>query len=374
MQRVSRALIFLLIVAAAYAATRARHELVDFGVYRTAALRALHAEPLYRSDDGHWQFKYLPAFAVVMAPFAWIGDEPARAVWFALNAGLLVWFYRQSAAAVPDRRHTARFLIAIAAILGVKFWVKELVLGQTNVMLGVLALAALAAVRRGRPYLAGALIGAAIFVKPYAIVLLPWLALAAGPASLIPTIIVAAFGLLLPALRYGWHGNADLLMAWYRTVTDTTTPNLQYPENVSIAAMWAKWLGIGTGASTLTAVTSVVAFGAGLSTMIGRRRTPQPAFLECAALMLLTPLLSPQGWDYVLILGIPAIMCLVDRWEDDPVWLRVLLVLCLAAISVTIFDVLGRATYERLMAWSIQTVAGLGLLASLIMLRRRALA
>ena len=46
--------------------------MVDFEVYRTAAARALDAEPLYRADDGHYQFKYLPAFALAMAPFAWI--------------------------------------------------------------------------------------------------------------------------------------------------------------------------------------------------------------------------------------------------------------------------------------------------------------
>ena len=40
----------------------------DYEVYRRAAERALVAAPLYRPEDGHYQFKYLPAFAVVMLP------------------------------------------------------------------------------------------------------------------------------------------------------------------------------------------------------------------------------------------------------------------------------------------------------------------
>ena len=48
-----------------------RSGLVDFVVPRTAAFRALAHEPLYRVDDGHYQYKYLPAFALVMIPFTW---------------------------------------------------------------------------------------------------------------------------------------------------------------------------------------------------------------------------------------------------------------------------------------------------------------
>ena len=61
----------LLIVLAltAYNA-RISREMVDFEVYRTAGRRAVAAEPLYREGDGHYAFKYLPAFAVAMAPVA----------------------------------------------------------------------------------------------------------------------------------------------------------------------------------------------------------------------------------------------------------------------------------------------------------------
>ena len=55
----------------------------DYEVYRRAAERALVAAPLYRPADGHWQFKYLPAFAVVMMPLGLAPDGVVRACWFA---------------------------------------------------------------------------------------------------------------------------------------------------------------------------------------------------------------------------------------------------------------------------------------------------
>ena len=68
----------LLIALAAAIYLRVEREMPDFGVYRTAATRALRAEPLYRAEDGHYQFKYLPAFAVAMAPFALLDPDAAK--------------------------------------------------------------------------------------------------------------------------------------------------------------------------------------------------------------------------------------------------------------------------------------------------------
>ena len=52
-------------------------------------------------------------------------------------------------------------------------------------------------------------------------------------------------------LVYGWTGNLDLLAAWFRTVTETTAPNLLVADNISLAAMWAKWIGAGPLAAAL---------------------------------------------------------------------------------------------------------------------------
>ena len=81
--------------AAGYGAVRLnRPELVDFAVPRVAAVRFLAHEPLYRPEDGHYQFKDLPAFAAVMVPFTWPSKPVAEVIWFTLTAAMTWVFLR----------------------------------------------------------------------------------------------------------------------------------------------------------------------------------------------------------------------------------------------------------------------------------------
>jgi hypothetical protein len=351
-----------------------RKTLVDFEVYRTAATRALAAEPLYRPEDGHYQYKYLPAFAFPMVPFAEAPHEIATGIWYALSVFLLYYFVAQSVRLLPERRLSLRLLLWLVVIITAKFWVKELVMGQTNVLLGVVLISALVAARRGRWRLAGALVGLGTFVKPYAMLLLPWLAVVGGLQAALAASTVIVFGLVAPAAVYGWHGNLALVAEWYRTVTSTTAPNLLDAENVSLAAMWAKWIGPGPNASALALATSLAALAPAGVAVAMRRRVSEPLYLEFGLLMLLVPLLSPQGWDYVLIVGMPAFVCLLDRWGDVTLPWRVLTAAGIALVSFTIFDLLGRALYLRTMLLSVVTVGALLLVVCAAHLRSRSLA
>jgi hypothetical protein len=185
-------------------------------------------------------------------------------------------------------------------------------------------------------------------------------------------VVVAA--LLLPAAVYGWQPNLDLLAGWYRTVTDTTAPNLFDPENISFATMWAKWIGPGRAAAVLAAVSSALSLAAAAAVIAAGRRVREPKYLELGFLALLIPLLSPQGWDYVLLLALPAFVCLLDRFGDMARGWRLGVLFGLAATSFTIFDLLGRSLYTRLMSISVVTVGAAVLLTSLAHVRRRGLA
>lgn len=346
-----------------------QREMVDFTVYRTAADRLLRGEPLYQPTDGHYQFKYLPVFAVVMAPFALVDREAAKAIWFALSAGLLTAFLRWSVRGLPERRRSERVLLWLAVLFMVKFYAHELTLGQTNIMLGALLMGGLLATQVDSPHAAGVLVGLATFVKPYALLFVPWLAFSYGAAVALTTLGVIAAGLVLPALLYGWTGNINLLVAWFETVTATTEGNLLGADNVSLAAMWAKWLGIGPWATALATLSTGALLGLVAAIWVRRRSVDNPDYLEWALLMLIVPLLSPQGWDYVLLLGTPAVVCLMDRWPEMTRAWRVATLTALAVMGLTIFDLLGRALYGRLMELSLVTVAALGAALALTRLR-----
>jgi hypothetical protein len=353
---------------------RVRHEMIDFTTWRQMTVRALHAEPLYRVEDGHYQFKYLPPFAVIMAPFGLMDVEVGKALWFAVSIGLLTLLMGWSVSALPDRRLPRATLVALAMLLMAKFLAHELLLGQVNLLLGVLLLFALVSVQMKRPIAAGALVGAAVFVKPYALILVPWLLVAQGWRAAATGAGIVIVGLFLPALIYGWSGNLQLLRAWLETVAQSTTANLLGNDNVSIASMWAKWLGPGSAASVLTLATFVAVAALVVIAWRRRRAVAAPEYLECALLMLLIPLISPQGWDYVLLLATPAVVCLVDRWRElAGIW-RGGLAIALATMCLTIFDIMGRSLYGRFMALAIVSVAALAIAAGLVHTRWRGLA
>ena len=353
--------------------TRIKREMVDFDVYRTAAERARHAEPLYREADGHYQFKYLPAFALAMVPFALVDREAAKALWFALCAGLLTAFIRWCIAGLPERRRSESILIALTALFMIKFYAHELTLGQTNIVLGTLLVGGLLAAQVDQPVLAGILMGAAAFIKPYALLMLPWLAISYGPAAAVSSVVVLLGGLVVPAAVYGWNGNVHLLVEWFQTVTGSTSANLLGADNVSLAAMWAKWLGAGTTATAISTVTTGLVLGVVALVWLRRREIANPDYLEFALLMLVVPLLSPQGWDYVLLLGTPAVVLLFDRWADVSKSWRIFTAAALCSMGLTIFDLMGRRLYGEFMALSLISVAALAAAAAIVHLRWKAI-
>jgi hypothetical protein len=107
---------------------------------------------------------------------------------------------------------------------------------------------------------------------------------------------------------------------------------------------------------------------------VRRRSVESPSFLEVAALLALIPLLSPQGWDYMALLGIPATMALIDRAGTvDSAW-RIAAILAIVVTGFTIYDLLGRTTYLRAMSLSILTLAGVTITVCVVHLRWRRLA
>ncbi len=291
-----------------------------------------------------------------MVPFTWVSKEVAQAAWFTLTWAMAFAFVRLSLSALPDRRLSSRVLVWLTVLLCGKFFVKELAFGQFNLPVGLLMLGAVIAAQQGRGFTAGAAVAAGVFVKPYALALVPWLVRTFGWRSLVSFTLVMVAGLILPAVSYGWVGNVTLLHEWYRTVTETTQPNLLVSDNVSFASMWAKWIGPGPLASNLALGSAVTAVVAGGVVMLRRRQVAEPNFLEASYFCVLITLLSPQGWDYTLVLGLPGYMLLVDRWRDLSMSWRAVALTGFFLTSFTIFDLLGRTIYIRLVELSAVSV------------------
>ena len=364
-------LVLLAVVAVLAFQGRARHQVYDFEVYRTAGVRALAGENLYRVEDGHWQFKYLPAFALLVAPIAALPAMAAKGVWFFSSVALLVVLLNRSLRLLPDRRRTGALLVTLTVLALGKFYGRELGLGQSNLLLAVVVLFAVAAFKAGREVLAGVLLALAAVVKPYAVIFLPYLAarrMTKATAGFLATLLAAA---LLPALRYGLKGNLTLLAGWWGTVTTSTAPNLVVQDNISFGGVYAKWLGTGPLASALALATGAVVVLTCGALLLRKAQVPFREYLDTAVLMMLMPLVSPQGWDYVLLVSTPAVMLLLDRLGEFRVPAQVLLGLCLAVAGLTFWDVVGREAYRVFMVASVITFCALVEIGMILALRVR---
>jgi hypothetical protein len=357
--------------AAFFTSARVTREMPDLEVYWRAARRAAAAEPLYRAEDQHYQFKYLPAFAMLARPLAAMPLPTAKRVWFATSVALIVLLIAASVALPVERRKPRWQLVAAIVVTMGKFYGHELVLGQVNLLFALVAVAALLALRASRSGPAGLLLALAIVIKPYAVIFVPWIAAQRRARALSTLAGGLAVALALPAITYGADGTIRLHRQWWETVTASTASNLLNQDNVSLAAMFAKWIGAGSTAALFAAVASGILLIVAAAVFVRRRGILFPEALEGALLLTLIPLLSPQGWDYVFLIATPAVVYVVNYAGVLPHALRILTVVALATIGLSLFDLMGRANYARFMALSAISVCFIEVVAALAILRAR---
>jgi Glycosyltransferase family 87 len=361
-------------VTAVVLSDRVIHKMPDFEVYWTAAARAARAEPLYRVEDGHYTFKYLPAFAVLARPIARMPMSAAKRLWFGASLMLVAAVLWLSVLMLPELRLSAAALATVTFIAMAKFYAHEIVLGQVNLLFVAIVVWAVLLRERSREAAAGVLFALAVVVKPYAVIFAPWLAAEPRRVALGAMIVTLAAFLLLPVVTYGWSGNLALLSGWWTMVAGTTQPNLGNQDNVSIVAMTARWLGPGSAAKAAAVVIMLGVAIALVEMMIRRSAVRSPYALEAGTLLLIVPLLTPQGWDYVLLIATPAIMLLLNYLGELPGPLRVTTAAAIGVTAFSLYDLLGRAAYARFMSWSAITICALVELAALIALRLRRVA
>ncbi|HVA76687.1 MAG TPA: glycosyltransferase family 87 protein, partial [Candidatus Binataceae bacterium] len=167
----------------------------DFAVYYHAGQRVLSGGPIYPSGEKD-HFLYAPIFAIAMAPFALLPRHAAQGAFFLVNAwGLLALILGSGAMLFGRARTLPAALIVVPVVLTSILINNNFEHGQVN--LPVLALCAWAIVysRESRTMASGAMLAAAILVKPFAVLAGLYLLLRGRFAALGWT-IVAAMALL----------------------------------------------------------------------------------------------------------------------------------------------------------------------------------
>ncbi|MBM3749957.1 MAG: DUF2029 domain-containing protein [Acidimicrobiia bacterium] len=348
-------------VALALFHLRVGADMGDFDVARSAGQRALSGAPLYPPGDVPSPFVHLPIVAVAMGPWALASHDAARIGWYAVSCALLMLLLRWSVIGMPARRWSDRTLIAVAVALLANYYVTELTLGQSTLVLSLLLLGTAGALQVEVPKLAAGTAAGAALLHPVAIIAVVSLTLTHGAGTGAVSIALIAAGLLLPALLYGWTGNLEQLSAWWHS-----TPGIaSAADNLSVASVWAAWVGSGPLAAGLATVTAVLLLGVAFTVWRQRAHVQEPEYLEFALLISLLPLLAAHSPSHQLILATPALMLVVDRWRELQAPWR--------WTSVGALVILGGAALLPT-SWGLPTVALVALVATLAQLRLRRLA
>lgn len=345
----------------------------DFEVNYRAGYRISLGETLYRTEDGHYQFKYSPFSAMLYLPLSYLPLSMAKVIWYYLI------IFSVAAVVVLSRRlvglkQRSFLLILLALLILAKFFLRELQLGQINAFITMILLAMVWSLRTEedtgqKMSWSGLLWAFSTALKPYALIFFFYFLIKKKWKSLISGALFLAFSLFIPSLFYGWKGNIKVLQEWMSTLSQSTPRLLDSQDNISIAALFMKWSG-----SQYVSLFLWLAVTAGLAVFVyflvkkGKDMEKAPV-LDSALLLIFIPLLSPLGWDYTLLMSFLGVLLILHHFFDYPRLWRGLLVFNLFLIAFSLYDLLGKELYARFMSWSVITINFLILMGYLAYLR-----
>lgn len=360
---------------AAYA-VQLRKDMTDFGVCYLAGERIRAGETLYRSSDGHLQFKYAPLSAILYAPFSMLPRAVANAAWFVVDLVLLMACFALAYRALAPPRRPAITMLGLAALILGKFIGREFELGQVNLLILGLILTALIAFQKRKDGWAGLFWALSLFFKPYALVFLPYFLLKKRFRLLAAGTAAAAFGLALPSVFYGWNANWSVLKEWVGTLSQSTPVLLEVGDNASLYAFLAKHLGSGSFTMGLFLALAALLAASVLWLMARSRRgtAARPEVLDGAYLLVLIPLLSPLGWYYNYLYGLAAVVLILNAFNRlSPTW-RLIAAADFLLIGGTLREVLGKTAFRFYTHHSLVALNFLVVLLVLAYLRKRDIA
>jgi len=328
----------------------------DFAVYYHAGQRVLSGGPIYPSGEKD-HFLYAPIFAIAMAPFALLPRHAAQGAFFLVNAwGLLALILGSGAMLFGRARTLPAALIVVPVVLTSILINNNFEHGQVN--LPVLALCAWAIVysRESRTMASGAMLAAAILVKPFAVLAGLYLLLRGRFAALGWTIVAAMALLAAPILLFGPHGLVDQTADYLRSVASMSDRYRTMLTNQSAVA-WIARLELRAGADAAAAGARPLWMGMGFEGVLialeaqwiwRAVRTPGDEIdrdrSALAGLFCLMPGFAPISWkSYFAALLVPYMLLVATLLAAPPRGARVRpKALAYFAISILLNFVPGR--------------------------------
>lgn len=369
-------LILLAILIGIFFLFQLHEKMVDFSVNYEAGKRLRWGETLYRMEDEHYMFKYLPFAAVIYLPLSYLAPASAKCIWFLILAASIGGIIYLSLKLIPSVSIKSWWLAGATFLILGRFFFRELYLGQINALITVLLLFLMKLgwpnkKSRSKIYetYAGLIWGLAVLLKPYAVIFFPYLLVKKKWRVLFSGAAFILIGFFIPALYYGSKGNLVVIREWVDSLSQSTPRLFLSQDNVSLIALFVKW----TGNQSLSLILAGLILGILAISILFLIRTGKylkhSQVLEGMLLLMLIPLISPLGWDYTFLMAAPGVMLLLNCFTNFPKKGKLLLGLNFFMIASLYYDLLGEKLYALFMSWSIITINFLVLVGFLFYLR-----
>ena len=196
----------------------------DFKVYYYAAKNLLVGGKVYFIAFGEESglYKYSPLTLLLFLPYTLVNFKVAAVIHFFILSFAYWYSY------MLIRRLLAKYffvnignegwLLSLAVICTLIFLVKELYLGNINILLIMLCLKALIIFVSGQNNKGSILLGLVILTKPFFLILILPLLFRGKFKALAGMVIIVAAGLIIPFMIIGSQQGFSLTMDWFKTI------------------------------------------------------------------------------------------------------------------------------------------------------------
>jgi len=355
--------IFLAILTGIFFLYNMHEKMVDFSVNYEAGKRLRWGETLYRVEDEHFMFKYLPFAAVIYLPLSYLDPEAAKGIWYLLVAACIAGILYMSKKLLPVVYIKPWLLISATFLILGRFFFRELFLGQINAVITLLLLFMLGLLTsdhenksNSRNIWSGMIWGLAVSLKPYAVIFFPYFLVKKKWTVLISGAALISVSLFVPALYYGFKGNLIVIQEWVNSLSQSTPGLFSSQDNASLTAFFVKWTGNQSLSLMLAGLIIAILAGSVLFLIKKGKYLDHPQVLEGFLLLMLIPLISPLGWDYTFLMAAPGVMLLLNYFYYFSRNGKILLIINFFVITFLFYDLLGEKLYALFMSWSIITI------------------
>ncbi len=333
----------------------------DFEVVHRAATRVLNQENLYNFDDGHYLYKYSPFFAVLVAPLGLFSLSSAQILWLAGMCICLFFIMWWSKTMILGDKSPPPYLYLLTLLFTSKFLVREIRLGQTDLLMLLFLFLFILSANRGKELKAGSFLALSVMIKPTSLIFVPYLLYKKKFKLIGYLAITCAIFLFVPSLIYGFSDNLNLLSGWKTIMSASSPPLLAVDMNQSLFAFFYRFLTptpyqvniLNLNYTVVNLLIYATAIGLFIFLLflnyrlklVERNFAYHPECIEYSLLLIFMALLSPLGWFQNYSSSILAYMLLIyyvlkTGLEDRLVF--ILLTLSFLLVDAINFETMGR--------------------------------